>query len=222
MSGHCPPDTRSTKFGPWRSEAMHATSRSRGSLQYWIFTSNRGRNESGFRPPLCTYRLNWARRTSWGLWDEWADTALPTQEVRNLGPGDLRPCTLPLGHGGSLQYWIFTSNRGRNIWFFETWMSERKWARDLRLSKQVYLTTAPGPPSSIVFYPWIMKEYMYLMTRSANHSSCLIVIWNSGWNTILEPPFVTTHISTTISFEWCIFSTRQSGDHLNWIATRRV
>ena len=23
-------------------------------------------NESGVRPPLCTYRLNWARRTSWG------------------------------------------------------------------------------------------------------------------------------------------------------------
>ena len=28
-------------------------------------------NESGFRPPLCTYRLNWARRTSWGWWDDW-------------------------------------------------------------------------------------------------------------------------------------------------------
>ena len=25
-------------------------------------------NESGFRPPLCTYRLNWAGRTSWGWW----------------------------------------------------------------------------------------------------------------------------------------------------------
>ena len=29
----------------------------------WISTWER--NESGFRPPLCTYRLNWARRTSW-------------------------------------------------------------------------------------------------------------------------------------------------------------
>ena len=36
-------------------------------------------NESGFRPPLCTYRLNWARRTSWGLWDDWDDTVLQTQ-----------------------------------------------------------------------------------------------------------------------------------------------
>ena len=37
-------------------------------------------NESGFRPPLCTYRLNWARRTTWGWWDEWDDTVLQTQE----------------------------------------------------------------------------------------------------------------------------------------------
>ena len=38
-------------------------------------------NESGFRPPLCTYRLNWARRTSWGWWDEWPDTGF---EIRAL------------------------------------------------------------------------------------------------------------------------------------------
>ena len=37
-------------------------------------------NESGFRPPLCTCRLNWARRTSWGWWDEWDDTVLQTQD----------------------------------------------------------------------------------------------------------------------------------------------
>ena len=39
-------------------------------------------NESGFRPPLCTYRLNWARRTSWGWWDDWDDTALQTQDSK--------------------------------------------------------------------------------------------------------------------------------------------
>ena len=31
-------------------------------------------NESVFRPRLCTYRLNWARRISWGWGDEWDDT----------------------------------------------------------------------------------------------------------------------------------------------------
>ena len=39
-------------------------------------------NESGFRPPLCTYRLNCARRTSWGWWDDWDDTVLQTQDSK--------------------------------------------------------------------------------------------------------------------------------------------
>ena len=39
-------------------------------------------NESGFRPPLCKYRLNWARRTSWGWWDDWDDTVLHTQDSK--------------------------------------------------------------------------------------------------------------------------------------------
>ena len=39
-------------------------------------------HESGFRPLLCTYRLNWARRTSWGWWDDWDDTVLQTQDSK--------------------------------------------------------------------------------------------------------------------------------------------
>ena len=39
-------------------------------------------HNGGFRPPLCTYRLNWARRTSWGWWDEWDDTVLQTQDSK--------------------------------------------------------------------------------------------------------------------------------------------
>ena len=39
-------------------------------------------NESGFRPPLCTYRLNWARRTPWGWWDDSDDTILQTQDSK--------------------------------------------------------------------------------------------------------------------------------------------
>ena len=35
------------------------------------------------------------------------------------------PSTLPVGHGGFPQYWIFTSARGKNILFFlETWRPE--------------------------------------------------------------------------------------------------
>ena len=44
--------------------------------------------------------------------------ALPYRHnIWNSSPGDLRPRTLPLGHRGSPQYWIFTSVRGRNILF---------------------------------------------------------------------------------------------------------
>ena len=31
---------------------------------------------------LCTYRLHWARRTSWGWWDDWDDTVLQTQDLK--------------------------------------------------------------------------------------------------------------------------------------------
>ena len=39
-------------------------------------------NEWGCGSPLCTYRLDWARRTSWGWWDEWDDTALQPQDSK--------------------------------------------------------------------------------------------------------------------------------------------
>ena len=62
-------------------------------------------NDSGFRPPLCTYRLNWARRTSWGWW--MIEMTLSSRHmIRNSSPGGLRSSTLPLGHGGSPQYWL--------------------------------------------------------------------------------------------------------------------
>ena len=53
-------------------------------FESWALAGLRWRkwNESGFRPPLCTYRLNWARRTSWGWWDEWDDTVLQTQDSK--------------------------------------------------------------------------------------------------------------------------------------------
>ena len=39
-------------------------------------------NECGFMPPLCTYRLNWVRRTSCGWWDKLYDTALQTHNSK--------------------------------------------------------------------------------------------------------------------------------------------
>ena len=82
-------------------------------------------NEWVFTPHLCTYRLNWARRTSWGWWYEWGDTALQTHDSK-LSPVGLRPSTLILVHGCYPQYSIFTAGQGGNILFLETWMPEQK------------------------------------------------------------------------------------------------
>ena len=77
-------------------------------------------NESGFRPPLCTYRLNWARRTSWGWWDDWDDTVLQTQD------SNFEPWRSEAEHATSRSRRLptiltFTGGWGRNIFcFFQT------------------------------------------------------------------------------------------------------
>ena len=72
-------------------------------------------NESIFRPLLCTCRLNWTRRTSWGWWDESDDTVLQT-----LDPRGLRPSTLPFGHGSPPQYWVYEWMGKKHFCFFQT------------------------------------------------------------------------------------------------------
>ena len=77
-------------------------------------------NESGFRPLLCTYRLNWARRTSWGWWDDWDDTVLQTQDSK------FEPWRSEAEHATSRSRRLptmltFTRGWGRNIFcFFQT------------------------------------------------------------------------------------------------------
>ena len=75
-------------------------------------------NKSSFRPPLCTYRLNWARRTSWGWWDDWDDTVLHTQDSKfwrsEAEHATSRSRRLPT-------ILTFTRGWGRNIFsFFQT------------------------------------------------------------------------------------------------------
>ena len=74
-------------------------------------------NESGFRPPLCTYRLNWDRRTSWGWWDDWDDTVLQTQDSK------FKPWRSEAEHTTSRSRRLptiltFTRGWGRNIFCF--------------------------------------------------------------------------------------------------------
>ena len=101
-------------------------------------------NKSGFRPPLCTYRLNWTRRTSWGWWDEWDDTALQTQDSK------FKPWKSEAEHATSRSRMLptilsFASGWGRNI--FVSFKPPRPGNEPRTLA---VLTTTLGPPPMII------------------------------------------------------------------------
>ena len=116
-------------------------------------------NESGFRPPLCTYRLNWARRTSWGWWDDWDDTLLQTQDSK------FEPWRSEAEHATSRSRRLptiltFTRGWGRNI--FLSFKPPRPGTEPRTLAwKAAVLTTTLGPPppkkkkkkKTIMWYP---------------------------------------------------------------------
>ena len=119
-------------------------------MSVWLYLSASRRpdemkwNESGFRPPLCTYRLNWARRTSWGWWDDWDDTVLQTQdskfepwrsEAEHATSRSRRPPTIL----------TFTRGWGRNN--FVSFKPPRPGTEPRTLAwKAAVLTTTLGPP----------------------------------------------------------------------------
>ena len=119
-------------------------------------------NESGFRPPLCTYRLNWARRTSWGWWDDWDDTVLQTQDSK------FEPWRSEAEHATSRSRRLptiltFTRGWGRNIFVSfkppgpETEPRTLAWKAAVLTttlgpppSNEAALITAPGPPVIVI------------------------------------------------------------------------
>ena len=109
-------------------------------------------NESGFRPPLCTYRLNWARRTSWGWWDDWDDTVLQTQDSK------FEPWRSEAEHATSRSRRLptiltFTHRGGRNI--FVSFKPPRPGTEPRTLAwKAVVLTTTLGPPRGWKWNEW--------------------------------------------------------------------
>ena len=102
-------------------------------------------NESGFRPPLCTYRLNWARRTSWGWWDDWDYTVLQTQDSK------FEPWRSEAEHATSRSRRLptiltYTRGWGRNI--FVSFKPPRPGTEPRSLAwKAAVLTTNPRSPT---------------------------------------------------------------------------
>ena len=104
-------------------------------------------NESGFRPPLCTCRLNWARRASWGWWDDWDDTVLQTQDSK------FEPWRSAAEHATFRSRRVptiltFTRGWGRNI--FVSLKPPRPGTEPRTLAlKAAVLTTTLGPPPQV-------------------------------------------------------------------------
>ena len=94
----------------------------------------------GFRPPLCTYRLNWARRISWGWWDDWDDTVLQTQDSK------FEPWRSEAEHATSRSRrlpTILTFTRG---WGRNNFVSFKPPRPGTEPRKAAVLTTTLGPP----------------------------------------------------------------------------
>ena len=124
-------------------------------------------NESGFRPPLCTYRLNWARRTSRGWWDDWDDTVLQTQDSK------FEPWRSEAEHATSRSRRLptiltFTRGWGRNI--YVSFKPPRPGTEPRTLAwKAAVLTTTLGPPPSST----CATTHVHIHTRSLK---------GLGWN----------------------------------------
>ena len=122
----------------------HRISAKKQCIPCAVLTFEKKWNESGFRPPLCTYRLNWARRTSWGWWDDWDDTVLETQDSK------FEPWRSEAEHATSRSRRLptiltFTRGWGRNI--FVLFKPPRPGTEPRTLAwKAAVLTTTLGPP----------------------------------------------------------------------------
>ena len=113
---------------------------------WWLYWRRKW-NDSGFRPPLCTYRLNWARRTSWGWWDDWDDTVLQTQDSK------FEPWRSEAEHATSRSRRLPTHGWGRNI--FVSLKPPRPGTEPRTLAwKEALLTTTLGPP----LLEWFAKK----------------------------------------------------------------
>ena len=173
----------------WRSPYMRSTSNTFGfrtvslSLPKRFISTDLSPNDiqmkwngSGFRPLLCTYRLNWARRTSWGWWDEWDDTALQTQDSK------LKPWRSEAGHATyrsrrSPTILSFTSGWGRNISFSPPRPGNEQPNSSVKGSGANHYPRAPA--QQIVLKHWKELKVSLLPNNEQTCKQSLIHNWKS-------------------------------------------
>ena len=105
--------------------------------------------------------------------------------IRNSNPGGLRPSTLPLGHGGSPQYWL--SHMDGEETFFVSLKPPRPGTEPRTLAwKAAVLTTTLGPPpdqTTVIRERWPnavamlverLRRWHNIKTTLSRHNSCLL------------------------------------------------
>ena len=148
-------------------------------------------NNSGFRPPLCTYRLNWARRTSWEWWNDSDDTVLQTQDSK------FEPWRSEAAHATSRSRrlpTILTFTRGWGINIFVSFKPPRPGTEPRALAwKAAMLTTTLGPPPwgwiKFVYTEPVWSLHGFLLTEISPHFilQLLVVILNQAWGAEILP-----------------------------------
>ena len=133
----------------------------------------------------CTYRLNWARRTSWGWWDDWDDTVLQTQDSK------FEPWRSEAEHANSRSRRLpviltFTRGWGRNIFVSFKPPSPGTEPRTLAW-KAAVLTITLGPPPLLIDN---MLETVYTVPATQG-LNCIFVC-------IAYIPAFTTHWTNAI------------------------
>ena len=132
-------------------------------------------NESGFRPLLCTYRLNWARRTSWGWWDDWDDTVLQTQDSKfELWRSEAEHATSRSRRLPTIL--TFTRWWGRNI--FVSFKPPRPGTEPRTLAwKAAVLTTTLGPPPVSLQQPTTARRWKLFVSYLINWRPNIFKYW---------------------------------------------
>ena len=149
-----------------------------------------------------TYRLNWARKTSWGWWDDWDDTVLQTQHSK------FESWRCEAEHASSrsrrlLAILTFTRGWGGNI--FVSFKPPRPGAEPRTLPwKAVVLTTTLGPAF------WQLLRWGRRIARDAK-GKWSSVIWEWFWTIavtselsgyLLECTETFHHSSETLFYGW--------------------
>ena len=130
-------------------------------------------NESGFRPLPCTNGLNWARRTSWGWWD---DTPVNAKHLYNI-------CTMldqRRWADGVIQMfcvcWDCPPDTGFEIQTLEVWGRAR-------------YPSVTEAPHNTEFYEWMgKKHFCFIQAAETGIRTPNSSVKGSGANHPIGPP----------------------------------